>query len=104
MTESKHTPGPWWADDDGCIAAGNGTEDTYQTVADVFYNAANAALIAAAPDMLSRLEATRDAIEWALSEATDAGRDVPSALSQALQGLSLQMDANSAAIAKAEGR
>lgn len=29
---AKHTPGPWWRDDDGFIAAGSG--DSYVTVAD----------------------------------------------------------------------
>jgi hypothetical protein len=32
MTDSVHTPLPWWIDDDGFIAAGSG--DDYQTVAD----------------------------------------------------------------------
>lgn len=58
---SKHTPGPWWLDDDGFIASGNG--DTYETIADphcsdldIDEREANARLIAAAPELLEALE------------------------------------------------
>jgi len=30
--KTKHTPGPWWIDNDGFIAAGS--SDTYKTIAD----------------------------------------------------------------------
>jgi hypothetical protein len=55
-----HTPGPWWLDDDGFVAAGS--SDTYRTVADPRCMIAtdmsgemdaNARLIAAAPDLLA---------------------------------------------------
>lgn len=55
-----HTPGPWWIDDHGFIASGNG--ETYVTVADPHCNnqdiderEANARLITAAPDLLDAL-------------------------------------------------
>lgn len=60
--KAKHTPGPWWIDDDGCIASGHG--DDYVTVADPWCMPtkdaaleveANARLIAAAPETLSTL-------------------------------------------------
>ena len=58
---SKHTPGPWWLDDDGFIASGDG--DTYETIADphcsdldIDEREANASLIAAAPELLEALE------------------------------------------------
>ncbi len=59
---TKHTPGPWWVDDDSCVASGHG--DDYKTVAEVFRNdgidtatrKANADLIAAAPDLLEALK------------------------------------------------
>lgn len=56
-----HTPGPWWCDDDGFIAAGSG--DSYVTVADFGYSdvdigecEANKNLAIAAPDLLAALE------------------------------------------------
>ena len=61
QTAASHTPGPWWRDDDGFIAAG--TSDNYVTVAspncsamDIDEREANARLIAAAPDMLGELK------------------------------------------------
>lgn len=61
MTD-KHTPGPWWIDDDGFVAAGSG--DTYATIADFDCSGdidpcereANATLGSAAPDLLGALE------------------------------------------------
>jgi hypothetical protein len=57
----KHTPGPWWRDDDGFVAAGHG--DTYVTVAtancssdlDIDEREANTALIVNSPRMLDLL-------------------------------------------------
>lgn len=65
--ETKHTPGPWWIDDDHNIAAGNG--DCYKTIADPRCMSpenheemdANAHLIAAAPEMLELLKAINNA-------------------------------------------
>ena len=59
---SKHTPGPWWLDDDGFIASGS--RDTYEIIADphccsdidIDEREANANLIAAAPELLEALE------------------------------------------------
>lgn len=55
---SNHTPGPWWVDDDDCIAAG--TADDYITIAEYVgpenKGPANKALLAAAPELLSSLE------------------------------------------------
>ena len=64
-----HTPGPWWIDDDGFVASGNG--ETYVTVADPHCNnqdiderEANARLIAKAPDL-------KAALAWALDQIED---------------------------------
>jgi predicted RNase H-like HicB family nuclease len=54
--------------------------------------------------MYEALKATQDAIKWVIEAMGEVGADVPEKVSQAVYGLSLQMDANSAAIAKAEGR
>jgi len=62
MTIPKHTPSPWWIDDDGFLAAGGG--DTYVTLADfdctpdlgIDEREANKALAAAAPELLQALE------------------------------------------------
>lgn len=63
-----HTPGPWWIDDDGFVASGNG--ETYVTVADSHCNnqdiderEANARLIAAAPALLTALAELVGALE-----------------------------------------
>ena len=60
---SRHTPGPWWRDEDGFIASGSG--DTYRTVADphcmtpnpdnVYEMDANARLIAKAPELVKAI-------------------------------------------------
>jgi hypothetical protein len=57
----KHTPAPWWRDDDGFIAAGNG--ETYVTIADADCSSdmdadereENKKLIIASPDMYKQL-------------------------------------------------
>ena len=59
----KHTPGPWWRDEDGFVAAGYG--DSYVTIAsfdcsndlDPDEREANKSLGIAAPDMLAALKA-----------------------------------------------
>jgi len=63
---ADHTPGPWWTDDSGCVAAGS--SDDYVTVADLNCNALpddekakNRALIAASPDLLEACEAVIEA-------------------------------------------
>lgn len=64
---TKHTPGPWWVDDNGCVAAGHG--DTYETIAIMHdwqgdsEREANARLIAAAPELLEALRAVLDEID-----------------------------------------
>lgn len=64
---ASHTPGPWWRDDDGFVAAGFGED--YITIAtanctndiDIEEREANTSLIAAAPDMLVALDMILDA-------------------------------------------
>lgn len=63
MNNSKHTPGPWWPDDDGCIAAGSGTTDNYKTICQLindemtpFEAQGNAVLIEMAPEMYKALQ------------------------------------------------
>lgn len=94
---TKHTPGPWAVDDDGdvCIS------DLERLIAAVDRRnvtlrkdeaAANAALIAAAPDLLAACEALAEA-----QQRADAGEHV---------GFGLYVDAVDAAraaIAKAKG-
>ena len=60
--KTRHTPGPWWRDDDGFIAAG--ADETYVTIADfdcsldidIDEREANKSLAIASPDMLAALE------------------------------------------------
>jgi len=90
----SHTKGPWWTDDDGCVASGSG--DSYVTVADcrvagtvALEQDANARLIAASPTMYEALKriaegmaddrAYRDAARAALLEAEGKGRVSPNA-------------------------
>jgi hypothetical protein len=77
LTNTTHTQGPWWRDDDGFIAAGSG--ETYVTIADVDFSdldiderEANARLIAAAPDMLAALER---ASPWLIKAHIDGAFD-----------------------------
>ena len=92
--ESKHTPGPWdtkhtatpeWAQQSAVYAGGR--ERAVALVYDGEHHEANAALIAAAPDMYEALRALRDAKR----ESTQALRHAADRL----------LDA---ALAKAEGR
>lgn len=63
MTDTQHTPGPWQADSDAYVV-----NEYNQVIADVFINdddnwrerAANARLIAAAPELLAALQAVAD--------------------------------------------
>ena len=69
MTD-KHTPGPWVVLNAGATVSRYGYADSAETIADVRHkpdgeSAANAALIAAAPELL---EALRGMIDYAASE------------------------------------
>lgn len=94
---SKHTPGPWWLDDDGFVASGSG--DTYATVADphcgdrdIDERESNARLIAAAPELLAALQSVMT--WWAESVPPNgADDDMPPQI----------FDAAHAALAKATG-
>lgn len=58
MSAPKHTPGPWQvhATDDSLVRSGRGNiASTYEAPGDA-WGAANARLIAAAPDMLAALQ------------------------------------------------
>jgi hypothetical protein len=65
LDNSVHTPGPWWPDDDGCIAAG-GT-DNYKTICQLideemtpFEAQSNAVLIEMAPEMYKALQKIKE--------------------------------------------
>lgn len=98
-TETLHTPGPWLAVVTDTTCGGEPaiweiTDKHGGVIAeDISHNPSNAALIAAAPDLLSALQQAYNAIAW----------DIPGG------GLSDQeeeelLDTLRAAIAKAEGR
>lgn len=80
MTQSKHTPGPWFTtakttDDIGDVRFTASNGKTYQ-IARAFSGesdncAANAKLIAAAPELLNTL---KDALLFADQYLTDAGK------------------------------
>ena len=63
MTNTQHTPGPWEADSDAYVV-----NEYNRVIADVFINdddnreerAANARLIAAAPELLAALQAVAE--------------------------------------------
>ena len=66
LDNSDHTPGPWWPDDDGCIAAGSGGTDNYKTICQLidadmtpFEAQSNAVLIEMAPEMYKALQEIR---------------------------------------------
>lgn len=92
----EHTPGPWWRDDDGFVAAG--FADTYVTIADFDCcdsidpdeREANKTLAIAAPEMLAALRTLLAAPALNLEglESADAAA----------------ITAAETAIAKAEGR
>lgn len=76
-----HTPGPWWRDDDGFIAAGSG--ESYVTIADFDCSdldfderEANKALAIAAPAMLAALEASEGVLSWLADQGNAAAPGV----------------------------
>ena len=83
--KSKHTPGPWVIDNDNVIYQ-EGTSEPIASAAPTADEKANAALIAAAPDLLAALESCSDALN------TEAGGLYKARIDQAR-----------AAIAKAKG-
>lgn len=104
MAEAKHTPAPWWRDDDGFIAVGHG--DTYRTLADfdcspdidIDEREANKALAIAAPDML-------DILKGAVSDwSTFENADEPVNGGDMVEWFGGFYQKAKAAIAKAEGR
>jgi hypothetical protein len=75
---NSHTPGPWWVDDDGFIAAGSG--DDYVTIAeglapsdDLDEICANLTLLAAAPDLLQAARCALADLEGILPEFEPSG-------------------------------
>jgi hypothetical protein len=75
---TQHTPGPWWVDDDGCIAAGSG--ESYVTVAqglapsdDLDEITANLTLLAAAPDLLQATRCALAELEGIMPEFEPSG-------------------------------
>lgn len=72
MSEPKFTPGPWRVSGEpGCrMVAINWKHDGEQVIADIWGNGerheANAALIAAAPDLYAELDRSTDLLEDAL--------------------------------------
>ena len=94
-TSAKHTPGPWQAADDGIIESDCGTVATvhgHENPDDE--TRPNAALIAAAPDLLAACEQAYEAaaVEWMRS-----GKASPQEPMSALMAILAQ------AIAKAQG-
>jgi hypothetical protein len=76
----KHTPGPWTADDSGLITAGPRRLHIAQTATTGMGHAAaaNALLLAAAPELYAALIDAIDALEvtapgaWAIKQAREA--------------------------------
>ena len=75
-----HTPGPYWRDDDGFIAAGNG--ESYVTIADcdcsdidIDEREANKRLFIAAPLMLESLKKAHQFINTLLNATPDEAHD-----------------------------
>jgi hypothetical protein len=85
MTINRHTPTPYWIDDDGFVAAGSG--DSYVTVADVHCRPsadagdemeANAKFIVGACNAYHQLVEALDQLNeaaWALDAAIDGATD-----------------------------
>ena len=70
---SKHTPGPWWRDDSGFVAAGSG--ESYVTIADfdcsdldICEREANKALALEAPAMVAALRQVVNLAELHIAE------------------------------------
>jgi predicted mannosyl-3-phosphoglycerate phosphatase (HAD superfamily) len=103
VMETKHTPGPWWVDDMACSAravanraatypSGLSTDEKTAHMAAIdAESAANAALIAAAPELLSALRMARDYLEGIAERNNDEETDAT-------------LRYVDAALAKAEGR
>lgn len=66
---ARHTPGPWYVDDDGAIRTRDGRDVVVAFDHRVVMSDADARLIAAAPDLF--------ALANAVIAAHHAGRDVP---------------------------
>lgn len=84
----KHTPEPWYRDEDGFIASGS--SDTYVTIADpncsdmdIDEREANASLIAAAPDLLFALEFIVEELKRSDGDPFDALHDAEKAINKA---------------------
>ena len=113
MTAPKHTPGPWNSEGPDDFGDHNIHEPTCRlAIGAVVPNmrpdeevAANARLIAAAPDMLDALHALLSALDQEIIDRLDDAIWVSSQLEPAkLAALLNARDAARAAIAKAEGR
>lgn len=112
-TNTTHTPGPWALDEVWNLIMGPNEEevaaihaamppaqgrDADKTKREVRARAAaNAHLIAAAPDLLAALESNFNALSLARVALRDAGKETIDCLDRAIAD-------NRAAIAKAEGR
>jgi hypothetical protein len=77
-TQDQPTPGPWWLDDEGYIAAGSG--ESYVTIAEPIgvdmpatQSEANARLIAAAPELLLAAKCALADLEGILPEIEPSG-------------------------------
>jgi len=79
--KTKHTPSPWYTDTAGqgdiTVTSTHDKHGSDQDVCEVYgasdeEQAANAALIAAAPDLLAALEACMDMKEWDDSNGPEA--------------------------------
>lgn len=100
MSTAQHTPGPWWVTDSGVRDAGGyichtlkaqhyeGQDERYER--ETAERAANADLIAAAPDLLAQLRSAREFIAGFHGDDTQ-------------EGIQEMLDAYDAAIAKAAG-
>ena len=105
----RHTPGPWWPDDNGCLAAGSG--DTYVTVAD--FNCGlpdaeregNRALAIASLEMLDALKAVveADRLYNQAMEGTKEPTRRRKAIAHAIGAQIIALEKARAAIAKATG-
>jgi hypothetical protein len=93
----RHSPTPWWIDDDGCIAAGS--RDSYVTIASVRYPACRSALptMRANAEFIVRACNAHDRSVQALHQLTAAAF----ALDAAIDGVSDQFDDEIAALRRA---
>lgn len=98
MSEPRHTPGPWKADETGVWAGGHYIAETFTD------GVANATLIAAAPDMLAALKSLFENPLFELGAAKFDGRPSSKAKAGALAAWDVLVESAKASIAKAEGR